>query len=422
MTLNTHLRFSAALSVLILVFGSGTLPAEDWPRWRGPRGDGTWNAPKIAELWPDSGLRTVWKQPVGGGYAGVIVSDGRVYNADRQAEPTEVERLECFDADTGKRLWSQVDSVSYGDLDYGTGPRAAPTVHEGRIYTLGAMGQLNCRETSDGHLVWSKHLVNDLHGRIPTWGFAASPFLYKELLIVSPGAEKGGSIVALEAKTGETVWSSLSDESTYSTPILVRHQDQDQLICWTPSHIRSLDPATGQLFWKFPYEVRMGVSIATPIFHRGIVLVAGYWDGTKAIRLGADPKDAELIWEDRKQLRGLMSQPLARGDHMYLLEKRFGLTCFEAETGRKVWDDGNKVSPRSRNPQATFVWLNDEDRTIILNESGELILARLNPDGYHEQARTKILDKTWAHPAYAGRRVYARNDTELMAVELPVVE
>jgi hypothetical protein len=117
-------------------------------------------------------------------------------------------------------------------------------------------------------------------------------------------------------------------------------------------------------------------------------------------------------------LRGLMSQPLYRDGHVYLLDKQYGLTCFELQTGKKLWDDANQTTPRGRNPQASLVWLGDTDRAIILNEEGELILTRLNPEGPHEQSRTKIIGPTWAHPAFAGNRVFARNDTELVCMSL----
>jgi hypothetical protein len=152
------------------------------------------------------------------------------------------------------------------------------------------------------------------------------------------------------------------------------------------------------------------------------VFVAGYWEGSKAIRLGQQPEEVELAWEENNSLRGLMSQPLYRGGYAYLLDKRFGLTCFELSTGRKLWDDENRLTPRDRNPQATLVWLGDGDRAISLNADGELILIRLAPTGYEEQARTQLIGPTWAHPAYTGCHVYARDDKQIVCAELPVMD
>src|SRR4029079_2634983 len=140
-----------------------------------------------------------------------------------------------------------------------------------------------------------------------------------------------------------------------------------------------------------------GTSIAMPIFQEGLVLVSSYYDGSKAVHLGEGSAATEA-WHDRRNLRGLMSQPLYRDGHAYLLDKRHGLTCFELTTGKKRWDDDNRMTTKGRNPQATLVWLGEQDRAIVLNSDGELLLVRLNPKGYVEEARAAILGPTWAHP------------------------
>lgn len=407
-------RWIAGLSLFFL---ASVLSAEDWPRWRGPRGDGTWRGPKLPEKWPDGGLKPRWKVAIGGGYSGVTVAGQQVFVMDRQKEP-EVERILSFDADSGRQLWKHEYAVTYGKLDYGTGPRAAPTWHDGKLYTVGALGECRCLDAMTGEKIWSVNYLSDLQGRLQEWGFAGSAFIDGNNVIVQPGGKEDRSIAALNRHSGKIVWQRHSDHAGYATPMVITHNDRRQLICWTPSHIRSLDPTNGQPYWQVPYEVTYGVAIAEPIFQEGFVLVCGYWNGSKAIRLGAQPHQAELAWEENKFLRGLMSQPLYRDGHVYLLDKQYGLTCFELQTGKKLWDDGNQMTPRGRNPQASLVWLGDSDRAIILNSEGELILARLNPTGYHEQSRSNIIGATWAHPAFAGVHVYARSDTELVCVPL----
>ncbi len=397
-----------------------TSQPEEWPQWRGPRGDGSWNAPRLPERWPADGLRVVWRKSIGGGYAGVTVSNGRAYVMDRQTDPDEVERLLCFDAKSGRRLWVKANAVKYGDLDYGNGPRSAPTVLEGCVYSLGTLGQLNCRDAMTGKLIWSAHLIKDFEGRMPMWGYAAAPAVLGDLLFVQPGAKNGNGIIAMDRLTGEVKWHSLNDEAAYAPPIFFRDKGKTKMVCWTPSHIRCLDPSNGKLFWSIPYKVTYGVSITTPIVRDGIVFVSGYWEGARAIRLTDKASVGELVWQDNRFLRGVMSQPLYRDGLAYLIDKQYGLTCFELRTGKKIWDAAHKMTPRDRNPQASLVWLNDGDRAIILNSDGDLILARLNSAGYHEQSRTNIIGHTWAHPAFAGNRAYARSDTELVCVEMPI--
>jgi len=399
------------------------LAAEDWPRWRGVRGNGTWTAPALPEEWPEAGLPVVWKQPIGGGYGGPAVVGDRLYVMDRQKEPEDVERIRCLNAGTGEPLWEVRYPVNYADVDYGNGPRVTPTVHEGRVYTLGAVGHLHCLDADSGKIFWKKDLVAEQGAKIPMWGLAASPVLFENLVIVHAGVKDGGCFQAFDRQSGEEVWRSGDDPAGYCTPILIDSPSGKQLVGWTPLNVVGIDPHNGTLHWKIPYKVTYGVSIATPIYDSGIVLVAGYWEGTKAIRLGANPGEAELIWEENRELRGLMSQPLVREGYVYLLDKQYGLTCFELATGKKLWDDKNQLTPRGRNPQANLVWLDfpRSDRIVALNADGDLILARITPEGYQEQSRTNIIGPTWAHPAFAGNRVYARNDEEIVCVQLPVV-
>ena len=392
---------------------------EDWPRWRGPRGDGTWQGPKLSLDWPQDGLPRIWSRPIGGGYGGIAVADGRVYVMDRQRDPG-VEGVLCLDAVSGDPLWSHHYEADYSEVSYDNGPRSTPTVFDGRVYTLGAVGHFFCFDAKDGTVLWSKDLVEDLRARVPIWGLSASPLIVDESVIVHAGAEPDGCFIAFDQLSGQQRWRSLPDAAGYSTPILVRKGESRQLVGWTPTNVRGLDPGTGKLLWTVPFEVNYGTSIAHPIFADGMVLVCSYYEGTQAIRLGDDPTVVEIAWHERLNLRGLMSQPLHRDRHAYLIDKRHGLTCFELATGTKLWDDDNRMTPKGRNPQATMVWLNDEDRAIVLNSDGDLILVRLNPSGFVEETRTNIIGRTWAHPAYAGNCVYARSDTEIICVVLPI--
>jgi outer membrane protein assembly factor BamB len=412
-----HFRGMRWLGIASLLVAQGAF-GEDWPRWRGVRGDGTWQGPRLPETWPAGGPHAEWRVEIGGGYAGVVVSGQRLYTMDLVKGPPDRERILCIDVGNGKVLWSHAYAVEYGDLDYGNGPRAAPTVFEGRVYTLGAVGHARCLDSASGKVVWAKDLVKRFGAEIPTWGLAASPVIDGPRVILQGGATPGGCLITFDRVSGEEIWRSLSDPAGYATPILVDRPTGRQVVAWTPEHVCGVDARTGESLWKIPYKVNLGVSIATPIFAENIVFVSGYWEGSKAILLGEGAKDASLLWEENENLRGLMSQPLYRDGYVYSIDKRNGLTCFELKTGKVLWNAENAMTPKGRNPQATMVWLGQDDRVIVLNSEGELILARFNPGGYRESSRVKIIGPTWAHPAYAGTHVYARNDTELVCVSL----
>src|SRR5690606_25556358 len=158
-----------------------------------------------------------------------------------------------------------------------------------------------------------------------------------------------------------------------------------------------------------------GVSIASPMFRDELVLVSGYWEGTKAIRLSAEPRAAELVWEENRKLRGLMSDPLYRDGHVSLLDKYLGVACFELATGKVLCTDEITTPPAHGSRRARLVWTGDPGQASALKAEGELVLARLQPTGYAAMGRTPVVGKTWAHPAYAGDVLYARDAEQIVA-------
>jgi outer membrane protein assembly factor BamB len=338
---------------------------------------------------------------------------------DRPEHPPDSERVVCFDAITGKTVWSHRYSAPYGDLDYGKGPRATPSVADGRVYTLGAVGHVHCMDAGSGSVLWSHDLVREFQAQQPEWGFAASPVVYHDKVVIHAGVERG-AYLAFDRRTGQEIWRGGPDPTGYGTPILVRRSGREELVGWTPEHVLGISAADGSELWRIPYKVTYGVSIATPIFYEDTVIVCGYWEGSKAVKLGDAPADAQLLWEENRFLRGLMSPPLCRDGHVYLLDKQHGVVCFRRATGEKVWMDEHQLTPRGRNPQATLVGIAGSDLALCLNAEGELILVRLTPTGVTECWRKKIIGETWAHPAFADRYVFARDDRELVCVELPV--
>jgi outer membrane protein assembly factor BamB len=409
--------------IALIVFHAATMMAraEDWPQWRGPRGDGTWNGPPIAAAWPAGAIHPLWSAEVGGGYSGVTVAEGRVYLMDRLAEPREVERVLCFDAESGRRLWTHEYDAEYGRLPYGNGPRASVTIRDGMAYTFGAVGHAHALEAATGKVLWSIDTEKRLGARRPEWGFAGSPVIHGRAVLLHIGAPGQGCLVALDRANGQELWRGGDDAAGYNTPILFRHAGTMHCVIWAPNRVISLDPDTGKTWWQFDYPIRYGVSIASPIFQQDTLLVASYWHGARALKLGAAPADTKLAWSDEHQLRGLMSQPLYSDGHVYMLDKDHGLTCFELATGRKLWDDDNRTTPAGRNPQASLIWTGRNSQALILNSDGQLILARLTPAGCQELARAPLIDKTWAHPAFWGDRVFARSDKRLVAARLPTI-
>ena len=408
-----------SLSILLLA-ALGTAHANDWASWRGPSGDGTWPVADIGPF-PEEGLEPAWRTRIGPGYSGVAVAQGRVYTMDLQEKDGQKqERLVCFDAETGKLAWESAYGVDYGDLTYAKGPRSMPTVHAGRVYTLGAVGHLACHDARTGKRLWLVDSAKAWKAKRPIWGYSAALRLWNGRLYAPLGLEGGGTLAAIDPETGRKLWQGGGDGAGYGWPVPIEVGGRTQFLYWSPDNIIGLDPHNGKLLWSHAYKVKYGVSIATPIYHEGIAYVAGYWHGSRALKPSAGKDPPQLLWETEDTLCGLMAQPIYRDGTAYLMDRRTGVNAFELKTGKILWTANNHYEPKDRNPQATMVWVGGTDKVLLLNSQGELILTEFKPGGHRELSRVQVVGKTWAHPAYAGDSVFARSDRELVRVRLPV--
>ena len=397
---------------------TASVETSDWPQWRGADRAGEWRGVRLPARFTAETARVRWRVPLGGGYGGIAVSDGRLYVQDR-SEKTSTERVLCVDPESGKLLWADEYAADYKGLDYPNGPRATPTVHERRVYTQGAVAHVRCLDAESGRVIWTIDTRADYRGEVPMWGHAASPLIYKDFVIVQIGGAEGGTLAALDRATGSIRWKALKEKAGYSSPTVFEHHGRSFLAFWSAESVAALAPDDGKVLWTVPYKSTYGVAIASPVVHDGLLLVSGYWEGSKCLALAADGMTPSVAWEGATH-HGLMSTPLFRDGVLYALDKKEGLLGIEWKTGKVLWSDGHRVTAKDRNPHAAMVWAGGQtsDRAAILNAEGELILAALSRGGYAEHGRVKLLDRTWAHAAFAGQSVFARNDQELVAARI----
>ena len=426
--------FCIAAAVLVISAIRVAL-ADDWPQWRGPARDGAWRETGIIERFPSPELRIKWRVPVGSGYSGPTVADGRVYVMDRITGPEQQERVHCFDAATGEPIWTrEYDALYRYNVGYTAGPRASVTVDSGKAYSLGTMGHLHCFDAAKGSVLWKKDLDMLYRIQMPGWGISCSPLVEGNLLIVVAGGENA-CLVAFDKHTGEEKWKALSDRAQYSAPIIVEQADKRVLVCWTGDNVVGLNPQTGEVYWQHPLKpVQMPIGAATPVTDGKRLFVSSFYDGSLMLRLTGDDKPAvEQIWRKRglneKQtaaLHCMISTPVLDGDYVYGVDSYGQLRCLDAETGERIWESQQAV-PRERWSNIHIV--RHGERYVMFNERGELIFARLSPDGYEEISRAKLIEPTrvqlnerggvcWSHPAYANKHVFARNDEELVCASL----
>ena len=429
-----RLECKLVVTVLVLAAGVRECSADEWPQWRGPQRDGIWRETGIIDKFESVQVPLKWSVPIASGYSGPTVANGRVYVSDRLVEPKEVERVHCFDWQTGKAIWSHSYDCSYKGIGYTAGPRASVLIEEGRAYSLGGAGNLFCFDAADGTVLWNRDLRSEYSIRMPKWGIAGSPVIEDDLIIVQIGGDDGACVVALESKTGRERWKALPDDASYSAPIVIDQASQRVLICWTGDRIVGLEVNTGRLRWEIPSKWEMWpIAIATPVLHEDLLLLSEAHKGTMLLRLAADKPAVEKVWHrrdkevpDKKALHCLISTPYVDGDFIYGADGRGVLRCLRLDTGEQVWEDRTAV-PEAR--FATIHLIRNGDRTWLFNERGELIIARLTSKGFEELSRAKLIDPTldqhrqrggvtWSHPAFAHGHVFARNDKELVCADL----
>ena len=426
---NNNSRRVAFLAVAAgsLLAADTRVRADDWPQWRGPNRDGIWRESGILETIPPSGLPVRWRAKVGSGYAGPAVAQGRVFVTDHVFDP-EVERVLCFDETTGQQLWVHSYPCDYRDMEYGNGPRATPTVHDGRVYTLGTQGHVVCLDAANGEVRWKKNLVTDLQGKIPRYGASAAPLVVGDLLILCSGGQTNASVVALDKSSGALRWSCLPDRPAYSAPIVIRGGGVQQLVVWTADSIAGLEPSTGRPYWQVPWKAVFDPAqmVASPVWHKDKLLFMGAWSrGSKMLQLDATKPAVSVVWETGTKPTTTISTPLFQDDdYFYAILGNGSLACLDAATGNEVWSTREPTSGSFGNAHLTA----NRDRVFLFNHTGHLILARLTKEGYRELGRCLLVEPTagfraqgpitWAHPAYANRHVFARNDRELVCASL----
>lgn len=410
----------------------GVAHADDWPQWRGPTHDGVWHETGIIEKFSSSEVPIRWRAAIGPGYSGPTVAAGRVFLTDRVVEPQQQERVLCFDEQTGKPLWSYKYDCQYR-VGYPAGPRASVAIDEGRAYALGTMGHLHCLDAADGTVHWEHDLNDEYDIRMPQWGIAASPLVEGDLVIIQVGGD-GACLVAFDKKTGKERWRALNDHASYAAPIMIEQGGKRVLVCMTGENVVGLDPQTGKVYWLEPFHPqKMPIGISTPIVDAGRLFLTTFYDGSLMLKLSDKEPKVEQLWKRRgfderrtDALHSIISTPIFVDGLLYGCDSYGELRCLDPATGDRLWED-TTATPTAR--WSTIHFVRNGDREWLFNEKGELIIARLAKDGYHEVSRAKLINPTteqlrqrggvcWSHPAFAGRCVFARNDEELVCGDL----
>ncbi|HEY2785972.1 MAG TPA: PQQ-binding-like beta-propeller repeat protein [Fimbriiglobus sp.] len=452
-----NLRIRTLAAALFLSAVGSAVMADDWPQWMGPNRDDVWHETGILDTFPANGPKELWRAAIGGGYAGPAVAGGKVYVTDRKLKegvtpPANAfartatqgtEEVLCFDASTGKPLWKHEYDCPY-TISYQAGPRCTPTVEGGKVYSLGAQGDLYCLDAEKGSVIWSKNFPKDCGAVVPMWGFAGHPLVYKNLLICLVGG-KDGVAVAFDKNTGKEVWKALhAKEPGYCPPTLIEAGGVKQLVIWHSEAINGLNPETGAVYWTFPIKPNSGMSIMAPRQSGDFLYAGGNGGAQIVLKLASDKPDATLVWQQAAVAMGMKAgakgiapinmTPFADDGVLYGVDQTGMMRAFKVATGDRLWWSFKPVLGKdeeesyNRAAVGTAFIVKNGDRYFLFADNADLIIAKLTPKGYEEISRAKLkLDLThnafgrnvvWSHPAFADKCVFARNDKEIVCYSL----
>lgn len=402
--MSRQLRRATALSFLVAGAIAATVAAES-PQFRGPDRDGLFPSRNLQKSWPEGGPKLLWSASgLGEGFASVSVAGGRVYTTGMSGGRGSVI---AFDTQ-GKRLWAR----EYGEVADGSGypgTRTTPTVDDGLLYIMSSMGRAAALDAVSGEIRWEKQLPS----RSITWGVAESPLVVDGKAIFTPGGA-GGTMVALDKKTGAQVWAmtALDEASAYCSPRLFEDGRRRQIVTLTKGHLIGVDPDDGELLWKQSYSGRYGIHAVSPIFHGDSIYVSdGYKQGGKMFDLAADGGSVSLGWEEGSLdvhhggavLVGSVIYGAASNGTWYAIDAGSGEvkgTIGRLGKGAVVYADGLLYG---------------------YTEKGEVLLVDPDVENFAVVSRFEIAQgggQHWAHPVIADGVLYIRHGDALMAFDV----
>jgi outer membrane protein assembly factor BamB len=369
--------------------------------------------------WQKHPPQELWRQPVGLGWSAFAVSGDVAITQEQRGDD---EAVVCYELRTGRQRWAHLDHVRFNETLGGDGPRGTPTIHESRVYALGATGILNCLDAPTGKRLWSRNILSDAGADNISWAMSSSPLVVDQKVVVCAGGQEGKSVWAYRSTDGEPVWHAGSDKAAYASPMLTRLAGVPQILMYNAAALVSHNPESGEVLWRHVWHAEQEIKCSQPVVladfdpqanPNQVLISSGYAVGSVLLEVTADKKGSysvEELWEKR-QLRAKFSNNIVIDGHIYGLDEGI-LTCLDLEDGQRKWKQGRYGYGQM---------LLAGRHLLVQAESGEVVLLDVSPQGPKELARLAALSsKTWNHPALAGEYLLVRNDREAVCYRMPV--
>ena len=380
-----------------------------WPGFRGSGRDSIIRGVRIGIDWSSTPPVEMWRRAIGPGWSSFAVGGSLLYTQEQRGED---EIVSCYRLTTGEPVWTHGDAVRFYESNGGAGPRATPALSDGRVYTLGATGVVNALDARTGALVWSRNAASDTGAKLPGWGFAGSPLVVDELVIVAAS----GALAAYDRATGTPRWVGTPGGGGYSSPQLATIDGVEQVVMMSGTGVTGVAPADGAVLWEHPWP---GDPIVQPALTAdgGILVSTGGMTGAQgtrrlAVARGAGGWSVEERWTSNG-LKPYFNDFVVHEGHAYGFDG-FILASINLEDGTRTWKGG-------RYGNGQLVLLPDQDLLLVVSEDGEVALVQATPDRFTEVARIPAIEgKTWNHPVLAGDVLLVRNGEEMVAFRMPI--
>ncbi len=384
--------------------------AADFPQFLGPGRDGVLTVPRLATNWTTQPPVLLWRHDVGAAWSGFAVAGSFAITQEQRGEE---EAVVAYDLSTGHALWSHADSTRYFTTLAGEGPRATPTIVNGRVFVQGATGLLNCLDLATGRVLWMKDILKEHNRSVPDWGVSGSPLVFGDVVIVNPGGRENQALVAYRVEDGAVHWSGGKRGASYSSPVLLTLDGVQQVVLFSDA-LFGLDATNGEALWEFKWPGgHPHIAIPVQVNGTDVIISSGYGTGSGRISITRDDSvkwTAKQIWRSNRMKAKFTNLVLHEG-HIYGLDDGI-MACLDAKTGDLKWKDG-----RYGHGQVLLVG----GLILLMAESGEVALLEPRPEGLRELTRfTALKGKTWNPPALAGEYLLVRNDKEAACFRLPV--
>ncbi len=385
-----------------------TEAAPNWPGFRGPGRDSIIPGTRIKSDWSKSPPVELWRREIGPGWSSFAVRGDLLYTQEQRGED---EFVTCYNATTGNPVWAHRDVARFWESNAGAGPRATPTLHDGHVYTFGATGVVNALDAGTGAVLWSRNAASDAGKKVPGWGFASSPLVFGDIVIVAAS----GKLVAYDLATGAPRWSGPDGGDSYSSPHLVTIDGVPQIVLMSAVGATSVAPADGKLLWKYSWPSDTRIMQPAVTADGDLLITAGdAMGGVGMRRIAVAHGPAGWTAEERWTSAGLrpsFNDSVVHNGYVFGFDGDI-LACIDVKDGTRKWKGG-------RYGNGQLVLLRDQDLLLVLSEEGELALVKAVPDQFTELAHFPALEgKTWNHPVLAGDRLLVRNGSEMVEFRL----